>query len=209
MVPQLLESHKLLIERNEDVDRLNRLLVSKISIYVDCMLSAITQVQTKDETIQLRAFNYLQSKKTPQSTPPPRCGTRASLDPARNSSTRTIKIPLDPIPVIRAPSDKSAPKPKAKLTATPGLADLLGMDVATLSGLVGKLKRLLVSDDVTVNVEKTTSKKTTPKKTTPKKVQPDTETMHYIHVSFIHLIYYEPERSWPAASSPQGHIRQV
>jgi hypothetical protein len=168
------------------------------------MLSAITQVQTKDETIQLQAFNYLQSKKTPQSTPPPRRGTWASLDPARNSSTHTIKIPLDPIPVIRAPSDKSAPKPKAKLTATPGLADLLGTDIATLSGLVGKLERLLVSDNVTVNVEKTTSKKTT-----PKKVWPDTETMHYIHVSFIHLIYYEPERSWPAASSPQGHVRQV
>ncbi|KAJ7831955.1 hypothetical protein B0H14DRAFT_2592379 [Mycena olivaceomarginata] len=68
------------MQRNEDVERLNRLLVSSKT----------------DETIQIRAYSYLQSKKTPQRTPPRR-GTRASLDPVRNSGTRTIEIPLDPI----------------------------------------------------------------------------------------------------------------
>ncbi|KAJ7776665.1 hypothetical protein B0H14DRAFT_3508247 [Mycena olivaceomarginata] len=100
IVPQLLESHKLLMQRNEDVERLNRLLKT-------------------DEIIQIRAYSYLQSKKTPQRTPPPRRGTRTSLDPVRNSATRTIKIPLDPILVTQAPSGKSKPKSKAKLAATP------------------------------------------------------------------------------------------
>ncbi|KAF7372581.1 hypothetical protein MVEN_00120800 [Mycena venus] len=142
IVPQLLESQKLLMQRNQDVERLNRLLVQKT-----------------DEAIQIRAYSYLQSKKTPQRTPPPRRGTRASLDPARNSGTRTIQIPLDPIPGTKSPSGKSNPKSKAKLAATPAFADLLGTDVATLSGLIGKLEQLLVSDDVTVNVKKATPKK--------------------------------------------------
>ncbi|KAJ7700518.1 hypothetical protein B0H14DRAFT_2648784 [Mycena olivaceomarginata] len=54
-------------------------------------------IQKTDENIQIRAYSYLQSKKTPQRTPPLRRGTRASLDPVRNSGTRTIEIPLDPI----------------------------------------------------------------------------------------------------------------
>ncbi|KAJ7845870.1 hypothetical protein B0H14DRAFT_2584510 [Mycena olivaceomarginata] len=142
IVPQLLESQKLLMQCNEDVERLNRLLVQKT-----------------DETIQIRAYSYLQSKKTPQRTPPPRRGTRASLDPVRNSGTRTIEIPLDPILVTQAPSGKSKPKSKAKLAATPAFADLLGTDVTTLSGLIGKLEQLLVGDDVTVDVKKATPKK--------------------------------------------------
>ncbi|KAJ6606242.1 hypothetical protein DFH09DRAFT_1299506 [Mycena vulgaris] len=146
MVPQLIESQKLLLQRNEDVEQLNRLLVQK-----------------KDEAIQLRAYSYVQAKK-PQNKPPPRRGTRASLDPARNSSTRTIQIPLDPIPVTRAPSSQSDPKHKAKLAATPAFADLLGTDVDTLASLIGKFERILISDEVTVNVEKTTPKKRNKKK---------------------------------------------
>ncbi|KAJ7456803.1 hypothetical protein B0H11DRAFT_2243966 [Mycena galericulata] len=119
--------------QHDEVNRLNRLLVQK-----------------KDEAIQLRAYSSLQSKKTPQNKPPPRRGTRSSLDPARNSSTRTIHIPLDPIQVTTAPSGTPNPKQKAKLAATPAFADLLGTDVDTLSGLIGKLERFLISDDVTL-----------------------------------------------------------
>ncbi|KAJ7429484.1 hypothetical protein B0H11DRAFT_1944742 [Mycena galericulata] len=163
LVPQLLESQKLLYQRTEEVDRLNRLLVQK-----------------KDEAIQLRAYSSLQSKKTPQNKPPPRRGTRANLDPARNSSTRTIQIPLDPIPVIRAPSGTPNPKPKAKLAATPAFADLLGTDVDTLSSLMDKLERLLISDDVTVKV-----KTTTPNKRKGKKAQrpENKELKNYINAT--------------------------
>ncbi|KAJ7473861.1 hypothetical protein B0H11DRAFT_2236345 [Mycena galericulata] len=163
LVPQLLESQKLLYQRTEEVDRLNRLLVQK-----------------KDEAIQLRAYSSLQSKKTPQNKPPPRRGTRANLDPARNSSTRTIQIPLDPIPVIRAPSGTPNPKPKAKLAATPAFTDLLGTDVDTLSSLMDKLERLLISDDVTVKV-----KTTTPNKRKGKKAQrpENKELKNYINAT--------------------------
>ncbi|KAJ7732816.1 hypothetical protein B0H14DRAFT_2639770 [Mycena olivaceomarginata] len=169
MVPQLLESQKLLMKCNEDVERLNRLLVQKT-----------------DEAIQLRAYSHLQSKKNPRSTPPPRRGTRASLDPVRNSGRRTIKIPLDPIPVARAPGGESDPKPKSKLTATPAFADLLGTDVATLSGFIGQLERLLVNDDVTVNLEKTKSKKQKDKKAT----RPASRVlMTYIHAALRRATY--------------------
>jgi hypothetical protein len=152
-------------------------------IYSDCTLNSI-QVQKTDEAIQLRAYSYLQGKKTPQSTPPPRRGTRASLDPARNSGTRTIQIPLDPIQVTRAHSGESNPKHKAKLTATPAFADLLGTDVDTLSSLIGKLERLFVSDDVTVNVEKTKPKK----RNENKSQRPVNKALvNYIHVSDVNL----------------------
>ncbi|KAJ7334611.1 hypothetical protein DFH08DRAFT_813688 [Mycena albidolilacea] len=120
---------------------------------------AIAEVQKTDETIQIRAYSYLQSKKMPQRTPPPCRGTRTSLDPVRNSGTRTIEIPLDPILVTPAPSGKSKLKSKAKLAATPAFADLLGTDVATLSGLIGKLEQLLVGNEVMVDVVKATPKK--------------------------------------------------
>ncbi|KAJ7732858.1 hypothetical protein B0H16DRAFT_1468369 [Mycena metata] len=125
MVPQILETQKLLAQRNDDVKRLNRLLLQK-----------------KDEAIQLRAYNYLQGKKnTPPTKPPPRRGTRASLDFVHNSSTRTIEIPLDPVPLARAPLGKANPKPKAKLAATPELANLFGTDVDTLGGVPAALQR--------------------------------------------------------------------
>ncbi|KAJ6569320.1 hypothetical protein B0H19DRAFT_1066076 [Mycena capillaripes] len=165
MVPQLIESQKLLMQRNEEVERLNRLLVQK-----------------KDEAIQLRAYNHLQSMKAPQK-PPPRRGTRASLDPVRNSSTRTIQIPLDPIPTSRAARGESNSTHKAQFTANPALANLLGTNVNTLSTLMGKLERLLINDNVTVNVEKAT-----PKKRNNKKPQrPGKALMNHIH--------YEPEQT--------------
>ncbi|KAJ7123791.1 hypothetical protein C8R43DRAFT_958945 [Mycena crocata] len=166
IVPQLLESQKLLMQRNEDVERLHRLMASN-------------KVQKTDEAIKLRAYGYLQSKKTPQSAQPPRRGTRASLDPARNSGTRTIQIPLDPIPVTRAPGSELNPKHKAKLTATPAFANLLGTDVNMLSSLIGKLEQLLVSHDVTVKVGETKK----PKKRNEKKSQrPANKTlMNHIH----------------------------
>ncbi|KAJ6532083.1 hypothetical protein B0H19DRAFT_1081979 [Mycena capillaripes] len=147
MFPQLVEAQKLLLERNEDVERLNRLLVEK-----------------KDEAIQLRAYSHLQGKKKPHNKPPPRRGTRASLDPVHNSGTRTIQIPLNPIPVTTAPTGTSNPKEKSKLVAMPAFANLLGTDIETLSDLIGKVERLLVSDDVTVNVEETTPRKRNAKK---------------------------------------------
>jgi hypothetical protein len=150
-------------------------------IHIDCTLSSI-QVQKTDETIQIRAYSYLQSKKTPQRTPPPRRGTRASLDPVRNSGTRTIEIPLDPILVTQAPSGKSKPKSKAKLAATPAFADLLGTDVATLSGLIGKLEQLLVGDEVTVDV-----KKATPKKRNKPKSPASKALVNHINVSDVNL----------------------
>ncbi|KAJ7763355.1 hypothetical protein B0H16DRAFT_1455207 [Mycena metata] len=143
MVPQILETQKLLAQRNDDVERLNRLLLQK-----------------KDEAIQLRAYNYLQGKKnTPQTKPPARRGTRASLGFVQNSSTRTIEIPLDPVPLARAPMGKANPKPKAKLAATPELANLFGTDVDTLGGFISKFERLVVDDDATITVEGTTPKK--------------------------------------------------
>jgi hypothetical protein len=108
-------------------------------IYIDCTLSSI-QVQKTDEAIQLRAYSHLQGKKMPQHMPPPHRGTHASLDPTRNSGTRTIPIPLDLIPATKASSGESNPKSKAKLVATPAFADLVGMDVSTLFGLIGKFE---------------------------------------------------------------------
>ncbi|KAJ7036003.1 hypothetical protein C8F04DRAFT_1258368 [Mycena alexandri] len=142
-----LQELKLLAQRNDDVERLNRLL-------------------KKDEALQLRAYNYLQGKKnTPQTKPPARRGTRASLDPVHNSSTRTIEIPLDPVPVPRAPKGKTNPKPKSKLAPTPALANLLGTDLDTLRSLIGKFEKLIDDDDdATVTVEGTTPKKRNGKK---------------------------------------------
>ncbi|KAJ7770756.1 hypothetical protein B0H16DRAFT_1452164 [Mycena metata] len=143
MLAQLLESQKLLMQQNNEVQQLSRLLDEK-----------------RDEAIQLRALNYL-GKKKPQNKPPPRRGTRASLDPVRNSSTRTIEIPLDPIPMTGAPNVASNPKPKGKINPTPALADMFGTDVETLAELFGKFQGMLVPDDVvTVSVGKTMSKGT-------------------------------------------------
>ncbi|KAJ7868336.1 hypothetical protein B0H14DRAFT_2572359 [Mycena olivaceomarginata] len=72
------------------------------------------------ENIQIRAYSYLQSKKTPQRTPPLRRGTRASLDPVRSSGTRTIEIPLDPILVTS----------RAYVNKISGLADTVDCDTA-------------------------------------------------------------------------------
>ncbi|KAJ6459694.1 hypothetical protein DFH09DRAFT_1348902 [Mycena vulgaris] len=151
MMPQMLEAQKLLMQRNEDVEHLNRLVMQK-----------------QDEAIQLRALNHLQGGKA-QKKPAPRRGTRASLDPVRNSSTRTIQIPLDPIAIPEAPSGKPNPKPKAKLAATPALAELLGTDVPTLDGFIGQLERLCISGGVTVNIEETTPKKGNGKNKSKKK----------------------------------------
>ncbi|KAJ7691835.1 hypothetical protein B0H16DRAFT_1752188 [Mycena metata] len=142
MSAQLLESQKLLMQQNNEVQQLSCLLDVK-----------------QDEAIQLRALNHL-GKKKPQNKPPPCRGTRTSLDPVCNSSTRTIEIPLDPIPMTGTPNVTSNPKPKRKLNLSPALANLFGTDVDTLAEIFGKL----VPDDiVTVSVEKTTSKVTTRK----------------------------------------------
>ncbi|KAJ7473911.1 hypothetical protein B0H11DRAFT_1918717 [Mycena galericulata] len=180
MVPQLLESQKLLLQRNEEVERLNRLLAQK-----------------RDETIQLRAYPHLQGKKSPQKNPPPRRGTRVSLAAAHNSSTRTIQIPLNPIPVTGAPSGTSNPTVKAKLTTTPAFADLLGTDVNTLSELIGKIEQLLVSDDVTVSVEKV--EKTTAKKGKKSKRRPSKALMNHIHQVADFQIYNPADAAQVAA----------
>ncbi|KAJ7696662.1 hypothetical protein B0H16DRAFT_1484945 [Mycena metata] len=96
--------------------------------------------------------------------PPPRRGTRASLDPVCNSSTRTIEIPLDPIPMTGAPNVASNPKPKGKINPTPALADMFGRDVETLAELFGKFQGMLVPDDVVMVSVKKTMSKGTPRK---------------------------------------------
>jgi hypothetical protein len=70
------------------------------------------------------------------------------------------------------------------LVATPAFADLLGTDVAMLSGLINKFERLLVGDEVTVNLEKTK-----PKKRNGKRSQrpASRDLMNYIHVSDVNL----------------------
>ncbi|KAJ7711644.1 hypothetical protein B0H16DRAFT_1744989 [Mycena metata] len=182
MIPQMLEAQKLLMQRNQDVERLNQLVAQKQNeANADVAHLNRLLAEKQDEAIQLRALNHLQGRKT-QNKPPPRRGTRASLDPVRNSSTRTIQIPLDPIAIPEAPSGKPNPKPKAKLVATPALADLLGTDVPTLDDLIGQLKQLLISSGATVDIEKTTPKKGTrskSKKTADKKLPKDLK--NYIH----------------------------
>jgi hypothetical protein len=69
-----------------------------------------------------------------------------------------------------------------KLAATPAFADLLGTDVATLSGLIGKLEQLLVGDDVTVDV-----KKAMPKKRNKPKSPASKALVNHINVSDVNL----------------------
>ncbi|KAJ7688102.1 hypothetical protein B0H14DRAFT_2653386 [Mycena olivaceomarginata] len=106
IVPKLLESQKLLMQHNETSN----------GSTVFCSI----QIQKTDENIQIPAYSYLQSKKTPQRTPPPRRGTCASLDPVRNSGTRTIEIPLDPILVTSS----------VYVNKISGLADTVDCDMA-------------------------------------------------------------------------------
>ncbi|KAJ7107169.1 hypothetical protein C8R43DRAFT_963218 [Mycena crocata] len=139
--PQLQEAHKLLLERNAHVDHLTRLLQEK-----------------QDETFQLCAANIQRGKKAAQNPPPPRRGTRASMDPVRNSSTRMIQIPLNPVGGTKPPRGKSNSKqPKSKGVAA--VAELVGTDANTLTDLIGKLERLLVDDDgVSVTIDEPTPK---------------------------------------------------
>ncbi|KAJ7100587.1 hypothetical protein B0H15DRAFT_796340 [Mycena belliarum] len=134
--PQVMEANKLLTERNAHVDHLTRLLN-----------------QRENETIQLRAAAATQAKKTARKTaqtpPPPRRGTRASLAPVRNTGTRTIEIPLDP------PSRSNPETHQGKLAATPALAEVFGADLGTVAGLVDQLERLLIGDSVQAKVKTT------------------------------------------------------
>ncbi|KAJ6454957.1 hypothetical protein C8R47DRAFT_1228477 [Mycena vitilis] len=126
--PQLVESQKLLMQRNQEVDMVKRLLVRRRA--------------------PSASFLHLRSSQegSPHASSPSR--TRASLDPVRNSGTRTIEIPLDPIPIPATPRRESNPKPKAaqQLSATPAFANLLGTDVETLAGVMDQLKLLLKGD---------------------------------------------------------------
>ncbi|KAJ7048393.1 hypothetical protein C8F01DRAFT_1191681 [Mycena amicta] len=145
---------------NQDVERLSRLMVEK-----------------NDEVIQLR-FNNLQSQKAPQKKPPPRRGTRASLDQIRYSNTRTIQIPLNAIPVASTPRASNSPS-QAKLKPTAALAQMLDTDVATVAPLVEKLQQLLLSDEVSAKVHKVTPKKRKQQK--PKSVINNSELKNYLN----------------------------
>ncbi|KAJ7052693.1 hypothetical protein C8F01DRAFT_1331869 [Mycena amicta] len=158
--PQFVESQKLLMQLNQDVERLSRLMVEK-----------------NDEVIQLR-FNNLQSQKAPQKKPPPRRGTRASLDQIRYSNTRTIQIPLNAIPVASTPRASNSPS-QAKLKPTAALAQMLDTDVATVAPLVEKLQQLLLSDEVSAKVHKVTPKKRKQQK--PKSVINNSELKNYLN----------------------------
>ncbi|KAJ7642980.1 hypothetical protein DFH06DRAFT_1136958 [Mycena polygramma] len=134
-----------------------------------------------DELLQLRSSTYARAKKAPH-TPPPRRGTRARLDPVRNSGTRTIEIPLDPIPIPATPRRESNPKPKAaqQLSATPAFANLLGTDVETLAGVIDQLQLLLKGDGVTLKIKKTTPKKGKSQAATSQKPE-NRDLKNYIH----------------------------
>ncbi|KAJ7759955.1 hypothetical protein B0H16DRAFT_1720176 [Mycena metata] len=171
MIPQMLEAQKLLMQRNQDVERLNQLVAQKQNeANTDIAHLNRLLAEKQDETIQLRALNHLRGRKA-QNKPAP-------------DATRTIQIPLDPIPIPEAPSGEPNPQPKANLDlgATPELADLLHTDVPTLDDLIGQLKQLLINSGATVDIEKTTPKKGTrskSKKTADKKLPKDLK--NYIH----------------------------
>ncbi|KAJ7238891.1 hypothetical protein C8J57DRAFT_1528459 [Mycena rebaudengoi] len=183
LTPQLVDAQQILTERNREVFRLNTLLMEQKeeALRLNNLLATVLQVQQKDDALQLRS-NALRGKKPSQNNAPPRRGTRASLDPARNSSTRLINIPLDPVPIPKVPR-KSNPLPKAKLAATPAFAELLGTDVPTLASMIERLERLFVGDDVTMEVAKKTPH--TPKKRGKHKQQKswaeDKDLMRHIH----------------------------
>ncbi|KAJ6618301.1 hypothetical protein B0H10DRAFT_1947687 [Mycena sp. CBHHK59/15] len=164
MFPQLVEAQKLLLQRNDDVNG-------------STDFCSVVQLEKKDEAIQLRNYSNLQGKKkTAQNKPPPRRGTA-------------------PVWILRySPSGTSNPKPNLKLAATPALANLLGTDVDTLSGLIGKLERLL-SDDVTVTAEKTTPKKRIAKKFK----KPDKDLLNHINQASDFVIYNPAEDAKVAA----------
>ncbi|KAJ7052866.1 hypothetical protein C8F01DRAFT_1169156 [Mycena amicta] len=132
--PQFVESQKLLMQLNQDVDGLKK--------------------------------------------PPPRRGTRASLDQIRYSNTRTIQIPLNAIPVASTPRASNSPS-QAKLKPTAALAQMLDTDVATVAPLVEKLQQLLLSDEVSAKVHKVTPKKRKQQK--PKSVINNSELKNYLN----------------------------
>ncbi|KAK7034852.1 hypothetical protein R3P38DRAFT_2381583, partial [Favolaschia claudopus] len=136
LVTQVAESQKLLMQRNEEVARLQAELT-----------------QTMDESIRLRAQNHIhvQVPKAPQIQTPPRRGRRANMAPVDiDSGPRTIEIPLDPIPM---PEAKPTSKRRASVAPTPLLAEMLGTDVDTLGGLVDQFNELLQGGNTSVDID--------------------------------------------------------
>ncbi|KAJ7615014.1 hypothetical protein FB45DRAFT_1035806 [Roridomyces roridus] len=142
---KLVESQQFLMQRNEDVERLQR---------------AITQ--KTDEAIQLRASAQTQAEKTPQRKFPRR-STRASFSPAQNVGKPPLEIPLDPAPVASLPPCDNNTGEKSLNQQT--VADFLHADLETFTEILSKLKSLKIND-AGVTVHMTKSKRSTRKKKT-------------------------------------------
>ncbi|KAJ7189695.1 hypothetical protein GGX14DRAFT_408625 [Mycena pura] len=131
---QLAATQKLLTERDAEVAKLSNNLIER-----------------HDEAMQLRT-NLTQAQKTPMQRVVQRRGTRASLAPVLNTSTPLINIPLNPIPVPMAtagsgstPNAAGTSRRKSILSATPGLAEMLGTDVASLAPLIESFEKLVTN----------------------------------------------------------------
>ncbi|KAJ7860872.1 hypothetical protein B0H14DRAFT_2576431 [Mycena olivaceomarginata] len=138
IVPQLLESQKLLMQRNEDVERLNRLLMRPFRSVPTATSKARRRLSARHLLVAEHALVWILS-----ATPAPAL-SKSHLTPSQSLKRRA------------ASQNRSL---KRNWLPPPAFADLLGTDVATLSGLIGKLEQLLVGDDVTVDVKKATPKK--------------------------------------------------
>ncbi|KAK6966354.1 hypothetical protein R3P38DRAFT_3519319 [Favolaschia claudopus] len=154
LVTQVTESQKLLMQRNEEVARLQAELTEKM-----------------DESIRLRAQNqiHVQVPKAPQIQTPPHRGRRANMAPVDfDSGTRTVEIPLDPIPM---PEAKPKSKRRASVAPTPLLAEMLGTDVDTLGGLVDQFNELLQGGNTSVDIDDSDDEEKKTQKTKEKKLR--------------------------------------
>ncbi|KAK6984616.1 hypothetical protein R3P38DRAFT_2482775, partial [Favolaschia claudopus] len=125
LVNKFTEAQKLLMQRNEDVDRFQRELVIK-----------------SDEAIQLRAHSQLQALNTSKKQVPPRRKTRASMGAIVNTGARTIEFPLDPIPMAEVPEPSTESTSQPLLSATPRLAEVFDGDIDKLDKVLNDFAQL-------------------------------------------------------------------
>ncbi|KAK7039836.1 hypothetical protein R3P38DRAFT_3181663 [Favolaschia claudopus] len=170
LVNKFTEAQKLLMQRNEDVDRLQRELVIK-----------------SDEAIQLRAHSQLQALNTSKKQVPPRRKTRASMGAIVNTGARTIEIPLDPIPMAEVPEPSTESTSQPLLSATPRLAEVFDGDIDKLDKVLNDFAQLCLGRDAVVTV--TPKKGTTAKKKSgsAKKKQDKPFMINYVHRRLRHF----------------------
>ncbi|KAK7021535.1 hypothetical protein R3P38DRAFT_3541098 [Favolaschia claudopus] len=170
LVNKFTEAQKLLMQRNEDVDRLQRELVIK-----------------SDEAIQLRANSQLQALNTSKKQVPPRRKTRASMGAIVNTGARTIEIPLDPIPMAEVPEPSTESTSQPLLSAAPRLAEVFDGDIDKLDKVLNDFAQLCLGRDAVVTV--TPKKGTTAKKKSgsAKKKQDKPFMINYVHRRLRHF----------------------